>query len=112
MADKTMPPVSENLDAPAMDAPMGAPADMAPPSAPQDSGSVMITIPKVAFDSMHQIIIQLASGLDELAKGVNQQAAEASAPAQEGSPAPSELPAGSDEDFLNSMAQEGSARSR
>jgi len=112
MADKTMPPVSDNLDAPSMDAPMGAPADMAPPAAPQDGGSVMVTIPKVAFDSMHQIIMQLASGLDELAKGVNQQAAgSAPAPASEAPMAP-EASAPADEDFLNSMAQEGSARSR
>jgi hypothetical protein len=110
-SDKTMPPVSDNLDAPAMDAPMGAPDDMAPPSAPQDGGSVMISIPKAVFDSMHQIVMQLASGLDQLAKDVNQQAAGPKAP--EAAPqAPAAPEGGNDEDFLNSMAEEGSARSR
>jgi hypothetical protein len=121
MADKTMPPVSENLDAPSMDDPMGATApDMAPPAQPAaDEGSVMVNIPKAAFDSMHQIIMQLASGLDQLAKDVNQQAAgsksEAMPPEAPAAPASSEMPesgSGTDEEFLNKMAEEASARSR
>lgn len=107
MADKTMPPVSENLDAPATEAPMAPEAAAAP--APQDEGSVMVTIPKAAFDSMHQIIVQLASGLDELAKGVNQEAAAQAPAAPEAAAAPA-AGAASDEEFLNSMAEEGSVR--
>ncbi len=111
MADKTMPPVSENLDAPAMDAPMAMPEDMAPPAAPEgDGGSVMVTIPEPAFKAMHQIVMQLASGLDELAKGVAQQAAGQAAPVAEAEVVAEGAP--SDEEFLSSMAEEGSARSR
>jgi hypothetical protein len=115
MADKSMPPVSEDTGAPSS-APDRAlmPQDGAAQQ-PQDGGSVMITIPKNAFDSIHQIIVQLASGIDELAKGVNQQASQAT-PAPAGQPAPEAPAAGggspADEEFLNQMAEEGSARSR
>ena len=85
-----------------------APADnMAPDAgAPAGDGSVMISMPKVAFDAIHQLIVQLASGVDSLAQSVNQQASEA-APSMPSAP---ESPAPADEDFLKGIAQEGSQR--
>ena len=118
MADKTMPP-SDPM--PSADEGMGqAPQqDMAPP-APQggDGGSVMISVPKDAFDAIHQLIVQLASGVDNLAQSVGQQAAgaeEAPMPPQGEMPpqAPAGAPqAGPDDEFLNSIAQEGNARTK
>jgi len=116
--DQTMPPSEQNLP-PDMGKGPASPADMAPAGvpAPQDGGSVMVSMPKAAFDAIHQLIVQLASGVDQLAQGVNQQAAGGS---PEGAPMPPEAPTGgaqgeeggSDEDFLKSMAQEASQRTK
>lgn len=110
-----MPP-TEQPDAPMQGMGQAPAGDMAPPM-PQgvDDGSVMISMPKVAFDAIHQLISQLASGVDSLAQSVAQQTG-----ASAGGP-PTEMPpsapaggsqggAGSDEDFLNSMAKEGSQK--
>ncbi len=115
MADKTMPP---NDPMPTPDSGMGvSPADkMAPDAgAPDGDGSVMISMPKVAFDAIHQLIVQLAQGVDSLAQGVNQEASGAGeAPAGEMPPsgpqggAAGESPA--DEDFLKGIAEAGSQR--
>jgi hypothetical protein len=108
MADKTMPP---NDPMPTPDEGMGmAPADnMAPDAgAPAGDGSVMISMPKVAFDAIHQLIVQLASGVDSLAQNVNQQASGAAAP--EAAPAAPKASTPADEDFLKGIAQEGSLR--
>jgi hypothetical protein len=74
----------------------------------------MISMPKVAFDAMHALVTQLATGLDQLRQGVEKQAAGGSEPPSE---MPPTAPAGgaqggsvADEDFLNSMAQEGSQK--
>lgn len=111
MADKTMPP---NDPMPTDSAGTGiAPAEnMAPDAgAPAGDGSVMISMPKVAFDAIHQLIVQLASGVDSLAQGVNQQAAGAGEPpAAEMAPAAPEASTPADEDFLKGIAQEGSQR--
>jgi hypothetical protein len=80
------------------------------PPAPQD-GSVMVNIPKAAFDSMHQIVMQLAAGLDQLAQGVNQEAAQSEAPMPPEMPAGPSAPSG-DEEFLKGLADEASARTR
>lgn len=82
-------------------------------------GDVMINLPKAAFDTMHQIVMQLASGLDQLAKEVNQQAAGAP---PEGGEIPSDMggsskmpPRGAapeDEEFLRSIMEEGNSKSR
>jgi hypothetical protein len=115
-SDKTMPPNDPN---PAPDTGMGAaPADkMAPDAgAPAGDGSVMISMPKAAFDAIHQLIVQLAQGVDSLAQGVNQQAAGAGeAPAGEMPPAGTAGGASSggspaDEDFLKGIAEAGSMR--
>lgn len=107
MADKTMPPNDSMTPA---DPGMAA-GDMAPPmdAPPADGGSVMVSMPKVAFDAMHSLVSELAKGLDALAQGVNQQAAASAAP--EAQPMAGEAPASpSDEEFLKGMAEEGSIR--
>lgn len=87
------------------------PAEMPIPEAPvapiQDGGDVMISMPRNAFQSMREIVSQLAMGLDQLAQSVDQQAAGATAPVAPEAPVPP-VTAG-DEEFLNSMAQEASA---
>lgn len=100
-----MPP---NDPMPSPDAGMGAsPAEMAPEAgAPAGDGSVMISMPKDAFDAIHQLIVQLAQGVDALAQGVNQEAASAG----EAPMAPAGEPAGMDEEFLKGIAEEGSQR--
>ena len=115
MADKTMPPNDPMEGAPAMPGEMGATApmgDMAPPQ----GGDVMISMPKGAFDAMHQIVMQLSQGLDELAKTVNAQAGrEASGGAMEAEKEagmPGGAPAAEDEEFLKSMMEEGNAKTR
>ena len=116
--DKTMPP-SEQLDAPSSGTGPAPSADMAPsgtemPPQGGGDGSVMVTMPKAAFDAMHALVAQLASGLDQLKQGVEQQASGAGAP-------PAEMPpqapeggasggAGSDDEFLKGLAQEGSQK--
>ena len=96
-----MPPTEAPMSA---DMPAGgsAPADMASAS----GGEVMISMPKQAFDMMHQLVTQLASGLDQLKQGIDSQAG-AVAPAA--SPAGPAMPEGqmSDEDFLNQIASQG-----
>jgi hypothetical protein len=91
---------------PPTDMPMPEAPAMPPP--PQDGGSVMISMPREAFNAMREIVSQLAAGLDQLSQSVEQQsgspqAAEAPVP----SPAPG-VPA-EDEEFLKSMAEEASA---
>jgi hypothetical protein len=114
MADKTMPP-NDPMPSPDQGAGMSPEAEMAPPaSAPGGDGSVMISMPKVAFDAIHQLIMQLAQGADNLAQSVNQQAG-AGAPASgapmmppggPGGPAES-MGGGDDEEFLKQIAAEG-----
>lgn len=120
MADKTMPPNDPMEGSPAMPGEMGATApmgNMAPPA----GGDVMINLPKVAFDAMHQIVMQLASGLDQLAKEVNQQAAGSppgggEMPPDMGGDMGGNMPLGGaapeDEEFLRSMMEEGNSKSR
>ena len=108
MADKTMPPNDPMVPA----APGVAEGDIAAatePSMPTDGGSVMVSMPKQAFDAMHSLVGELAKGLDMLAQTVNQQAAGSKMPPADSIP-PEMPPAGGDEEFLNSMAEEGSIR--
>ena len=116
MADKTMPPNDPLTSAPAGAAPgdMGLPA---PAPGPQGGdGSVMISMPKVAFDAIHQLIVQLATGVDNLAKSVSDQASGSPEQAPAGPPSEPAMPSepsegGSmDEEFLNSIAKEGNMK--
>jgi len=115
--DKTMPPGDPASMSPS--SPVGAPP--AGPGGP--GGDVMISLPKAAFDAMHQIVMQLSSGLDQLAKDVNKQAAGGAGmpPMEEEMGEPggmSEKPAGGagsspeDEEFLRSMMEEGNSKTR
>jgi hypothetical protein len=78
----------------------------------------MISMPKEAFDAIHQLITQLASGVQNLAESVGGQAGGAEQPAmppQGGMPpqAPAGgMQGGGDDDFLKSIAQEGNARTK
>lgn len=115
MADKTMPPNDPMEGSPAMPGEMGATApigDMAPPA----GGDVMISMPKGAFDAMHQIVMQLSQGLDELAKTVNAQAGGGS-PAgamevEKEAATPGGASTSEDEEFLKGMMEEGNAKTR
>ena len=80
MADKTMPP-ADPMPSPDQGQGPAPMQDMAPP-APQggDGGSVMISMPKEAFDAIHQLITQLASGVENLAQSVGEQAGGAEQP--------------------------------
>lgn len=107
MADKMMPP-NDAMPMPDQGAGMVPSESMTPPAPAQD-GSVMITMPKVALDAVREIALQLASGLDALAKSVDQQAA-AESEAAAGEMMPPESAATADEDFLAGITQEGSQR--
>ena len=78
----------------------------------------MISMPKEAFDAIHQLITQLASGVENLAQSVGQQAGgveQPSAPPEGGIPpqAPAGgMQGGGDDDFLKGIAQEGNARTK
>jgi len=108
-----MPPAGPSMP-PEMPPGMGMPPEMPPGGG---AGEVMMSIPKSAFDQLHQIVMQLATGLDELSNGINQQAAGA------GGPPP--MPGGEmedememegaspeDEEFLRSLMSEGNAKTR
>lgn len=106
MAEKPMPPND------AMPMPEGAgmaPSESMTTPAPAQDGSVMVSMPKVAFDAIRELIVQLASGLDSLAQGVDQQAADESE-AVAGQAMPPEAAATADEDFLAGISKEGSQR--
>jgi len=70
MADKTMPPTeAPTPTTDAMPGEMAAPTtDMAPPS-----GQVMVQMPADAFDAIHALVTQLASGLESLKADVDAQ---------------------------------------
>lgn len=106
MADKNMTPTDS------MPMPEGAgmaPSESMTPPAPAQDGSVMVSMPKVAFDAIRELIVQLASGLDSLAQGVDQQAA-AETEAAVGETMPPEVATTEDEDFLAGITKEGSQR--
>jgi hypothetical protein len=83
-------------------------APVAPPM-PQDGGSVMISMPRDAFNAMREIVSQLAMGLDQLAQSVEQQSAPTEGQPPVAASAPAPVPPGEDEEFLKSMAEEASA---
>ena len=107
MADKTMPPTEAPTPTPdTMPVDVAAP-DMAAPA----GGKVMVEMPSDAFDSIYELVTQLASGLDALKADVEAQKQGSvggePAPAQSAAPAAASP---SDEEFLKSLAQEGSMR--
>ncbi len=90
------------------------PGEMAAPMqeiAPQ-GGQVMVEMPSDAFDAIYALVTQLASGLESLKADVN---AQKGAGGQEMAPEALEasmLPesSGTDEEFLKSIAEQGSVR--
>ena len=127
-SDTSMPPSDPN-DMPAGGMPSGGDMGGAPMGAPQDGGdgSVMMQMPKPAFDAIHQLVVQLASALDAAAGQVNDQKAQAEGGAPAGAPpmppgagappmapgagAPPAGPSQDDQDLAN-FAQQLSARNR
>jgi hypothetical protein len=82
---------------------MAAPTpDMTAPS----GGRVMVQMPSDAFDSIYTLVTQLAAGLESLRAEVEAQ--KQGAATTSASPEAESMPA--DEDFLKSIAQEGSMR--
>jgi hypothetical protein len=94
---------------------------------PAGQGDVMLSIPKAEFDMLHQIVMQLADGLNQLAQSVNAQGPQVQSPAEEagempiGGGAPAKAPAGpskggpsssEDDEFLKSLMAEGNSKSR
>lgn len=105
-----MPP-TQQPDAPSDGQGMAPEQDMSQQES--QNGSVMISMPKEAFDAMHALVMQLASGLEQLKQGVEKQSGGGSMPPEEMPPAVMSGGAqGSkdDMDFLNGMAQEGSQK--
>jgi len=111
--DPTMPPSERAATTPTDNSPAMSP-DMAAPAAPAggQDGSVMVNMPKAAFDAIHQLVTQLAQGLDQLKQGVEAQAQGGAAPAPAAAPAaaPEASEGPSDDDFLKGIAEEGNKR--
>jgi len=94
--------------------PEAMPGEMAAPTpemaTPADSGKVMVQMPSDAFDNLYTLFNQLASGLDALKAEIDaQKQGGVTAPTAEEAMA-EEMPMAGDEDFLKSIAQEGSMR--
>lgn len=107
-----MPPKNELLTeapTPTTDAMPGEMAAPTPDMAAPTGGQVMVEMPSDAFDAIYTLVTQLASGLETLKADVDAQKGIATAPEGEAMP-PEATPVGADEEFLNSLAQEGSMR--
>jgi hypothetical protein len=107
-----MPPKNELLTEAPTPTPDAMPGEMAAPTPDMTApagGQVMVQMPSDAFDAIYTLVTQLASGLETLKSDVDAQKGGAMPP--EGETMPPEAAAmGADEEFLNSLAQEGSMR--
>jgi hypothetical protein len=107
-----MPPKNELLTEAPTPTPDAMPGEMAAPTpdmtAPAD-GQVMVQMPSDAFDAIYTLVTQLATGLETLKSDVEAQKGGAMPPEGEMMP-PEASPTGADEEFLKSLAQEGSMR--
>lgn len=109
MVDKTMPPTEAPTPTPET-----MPGEMAAPTpemaTPENSGRVMVQMPSDTFDNLYTLFGQLSAGLDALKSEIDaQKQGGATAPvAEEAMAAEAAMPI--DEDFLKSIAQEGSMR--
>ena len=92
--------------------PEAMPGEMAAPTPdtnPSAGGKVMVQMPSDAFDSIYTLVSQLQSGLEALKADVDaQKGGEAAAVAEE--MAPDDAATSYDEEFLKSLAAEGSMR--
>ena len=94
---------------PDMAAPAGGQVMVEMPSDAFDAIYMLVTQLASAFDAIYMLFTQLASGLETLKSDVDAQKGGAMPP--EGEMMPPEAAAmGADEEFLNSLAQEGSMR--
>lgn len=103
-----MPPTE--APTPTTDAMPGEMAAPTPEMAPQ-GGQVMVEMPSDDFDAIYALVTQLASGLESLKADVDAQKGAVSGMAQESTQAP--MPpegSGTDEEFLKSIAEQGSVR--
>lgn len=80
--------------------------DMATPA---DGGKVMVQMPSDAFDSIYTLVSQLQTGLENLKAEVDAQKQGSVAPEAAAVAAPEEAMA-ADEEFLKSIAEQGSMR--
>jgi hypothetical protein len=106
-----MPPKNElptEAPTPTPDAMPGGMAAPTPDMTPT-GGQVMVEMPSDAFDAIYTLVTQLASGLETLKSDVDAQKGGAMPPEGEMMP-PEAAAVGADEEFLNSLAQEGSMR--
>lgn len=100
--DKTMPP----SEAPTQTT-EAMPGEMATQPSMPVSGQVMVKMPSDAFDSIYTLVTQLASGLETLKADVDaQKGITATSPAMTAS----EAAPIADEEFLKSIAEQGSMR--
>lgn len=102
-----MPPTEAPTPTPeAMPGEMAAPTpDMAAPA----GGKVMVQMPSDAFDSIYTLVSQLQTGLETLKAEVDAQKGGEAMPAGEAM-APEAVATTEDEEFLKSLAAEGSMR--
>lgn len=100
-------PTEAAMPEPAMG--MDLPEDMSGiPSPMAEEGAVTISVTKSKFDELHSIAMQLAGVIDALAADVEGQ--KAATESLEGKAPAAEAAMASEEDFLNSIASEGSMR--
>jgi len=104
----TLPTEAPTPTTEAMPGEMAAPTpDMVTPT----GGQVMVQMPSDAFDAIYSLVTELASGLDALKADVDKQKGESASPAPEGAEMAPEAPESTeDEEFLKSIAEQGSMR--
>jgi hypothetical protein len=105
-----MPPKNELPTEAPTPIPDAMPGEMAAPTqemAPQ-GGQVMVEMPSDAFDAIYALVTQLAVGLESLKAEVDAQKGTAGPESAE--MMPESQGAGTDEEFLKSIAEQGSVR--
>ena len=108
-----MPPKNELPTEAPTPTPDAMPGEMAAPTQEMASqgGQVMVEMPSDAFDAIYALVTQLASGLESLKAEVDAQKSAEAGMATEGAEA--SMPPegdGTDEEFLKSIAEQGSVR--
>lgn len=94
--------------------PEAMPREMAAPTpdmaAPADGGKVMVQMPSDAFDSIYTLVSQLQAGLENLKAEVDAQKQGSMAPEATPPAMAEEATSAADEEFLKSIAEQGSMR--
>ena len=113
-SDQSMPPSEAPNPTPTPAGPADDMATMPAGGAPADGGSVMMQMPKEAFDAIHQLVIQLGQALDQAAQKVNSEAQGGGVPAPQmsGAEQPPANAQSADEQDLANFAQELNNRGR